>query len=98
MPLTFAEPSKFPEIDIDLCLNLNENSRYDQISAVWKSMNIQTLRSASVVDIYESDSVRSIVVRLTFGHDDRTMSMEEITPIINKIVAELDKLGIKLRA
>ena len=98
MPLTFAEPSKFPEIDIDLCLNLNENSRYDQISAVWKGMNIQTLKAASVVDIYESGSVRSIVVRLTFGHDDRTMSMEEITPIINKIVAELDKLGIKLRA
>ena len=96
--LKFSEPSKFPEIDIDLCLDLSSEIRYDSIRATWENMNIDVLKSAGVIDVYEKGATRSIVVRLTFASDTRTLSMDEISPITNKIVASLAEIGVSLRA
>ena len=96
--LHFVEPSRFPEIDIDLCLDLGADVRYESIRAIWEEMKLDTLKGAGVIDVYEKDSVRSIVVRLTFASDERTLSMDEISPVINKIVAALAEIGVALRA
>jgi len=56
------------------------------------------LAGVAVTDIYESETTKSVTVRLTFSSDEKTLSMDEIQPIVDAIVADLDEIGIKLRA
>ncbi len=97
LPVHYTEPSRFPGIDIDLSMVVPEGTRFSDASATWESLDCPLLTGVTVTDIYESETTKSITVRFTFSSDDKTLSMEEIQPVVDAIVANLDGLGIKLR-
>lgn len=96
--VNFVEPSKFPGIDYDLSFILKDGMRYEQIAAAWESKNVKELKSAQVIDMYEADGVKSIAVRLTFSSDERTLSMDEVQPVIDDVIAYLADMGVTLKS
>lgn len=95
--LDFAEPSRFPSVEYDLSLLMPEGVRFDQISTCWKKLKIKELRGVSVIDIYDAQGIKSITVRFSFGLDDRTLTGEEVQSHIDKILANLETIGVKMK-
>lgn len=95
--LEFAEPSRFPSVEYDLSLLMPEGVRFDTISTCWKKLKIKELREVSVIDIYDAKGVKSITVRFSFGLNDRTLTSEEVQSHIDKILANLETIGVKMK-
>lgn len=95
--LDFAEPSRFPSVEYDLSLLMPEGVRFDTISTCWTKLNIKELREVSVIDIYDAQGIKSITVRFSFGLDDRTLTGEEVQNHIDKILANLETIGVKMK-
>ena len=95
--VSFTEPSRFPGIDYDLSLLIRDDMRYADIRDCWESLAIPTLTGAQVVDVFDLGSLRSLTVRLTFSHPDRTLSMEEVQESVDDILAALAKKEIYLK-
>ncbi|MBQ3022098.1 MAG: phenylalanine--tRNA ligase subunit beta [Clostridia bacterium] len=96
-PLKFNEPSKFPGVDYDLSLVTN-GKKYSEIESAWKNESIAELDAVTLVDTYEVDGEMSITLRFAFSSDERTLSMEEIQKQIDKILENLNELGVTMRA
>ncbi len=95
-PIKFNEPSRFPGVDYDLSLVTN-GKKYDEISVAWTNEEIVELDSVKLVDTYELDGEMSITLRFAFSSNERTLSMEEIQQHIDKIIANLTKIGVTPR-
>lgn len=95
--LEFAEPSRFPSVEYDLSLLMPEGVRFDTISGCWQKLHIKELREVSVIDIYDAKGIKSITVRFSFGLDDRTLTGEEVQGHIDRILANLDEVGVKMK-
>ena len=96
--LTYTEPSKFPGIDYDVSLVMGEGLRFSDVSSAWTSLNCPSLTSATVTDIYDNGQTKSVTVRFTFSSDERTLSMDEVQPIVDEIMKNLNSIGVTLRA
>ncbi|MCR4989510.1 MAG: phenylalanine--tRNA ligase subunit beta [Lachnospiraceae bacterium] len=95
--LQFNEPSKFPGIDYDLSLLINEGVRFENIEDCWKKEKILELKDVSVIDIYDKDSIRSVTLRFRFELDDRTLTSEEVQADIDRILSNLRKVNVELK-
>ena len=92
--ISYVEPSKFPEIEIDLSF---VSQTYAPISKAIENANCKLVKDVSVTDIYADESGKSITVRIVFAHPERTLTKEEVLEVVNGIVAELDAKDIKLK-
>ena len=97
-PIMFREPSTQQSTYYDLSLVLAGNTKYSDIESCWQSLGIKELTSAKVIDTYEKLGIKSITVRLVFAAMDRTLEMDEVQSWIDSILANLDKIGVVLRA
>ncbi len=98
LPISYTEPSRFPGIDFDLSMVMVNGVRYCDAAKAWEKQCCPLLTGVTVTDIYENETTKSVTVRLTFSSDEKTLSMVEIQPIVDAIVTDLDKIGIKLRS
>lgn len=96
--LEFDEPSRFPSIDYDLSLVMQEGIRFDEMSECWSRKNNPELKKVSVIDIYDAGIAKSITIRFSFGLDDRTLTGEEVQSRIDVILGKLNEKGIVLKA
>ncbi len=94
----FREPSAQQSTYYDLSLVLAENTKYSDLAACWNALNLAELDSSKVIDTYEKDGIKSITVRLVFAAMDRTLEMEEVQGWIDTILANLNNIGVTLRA
>ena len=95
--LSFAEPSKFPGIDIDLTILRNPDVTYSTVEEIIKDNGGQYLNSVGVTDIYDG-IISSITLRLCFSSPEKTLSMNEIQEVVfGSVVPELEKAGILLK-
>ena len=96
--IKFREPSTQQSTWYDLSLVLAENTKYSDLAACWEALNLGELESTKVIDTYEKDGIKSITVRLVFSAMDRTLEMEEVQGWIDTILANLNNIGVTLRA
>ena len=96
--LSFAEPSKFPTMEYDLSLLMPEGVRFESIKSCWEELEIKELLEVKVIDIYDVLPAKSITVRFVFGAEDRTLTSEEVSGNIDRILSELNKLKVILKS
>ena len=93
--MKFKEISIYPEIKKDIAIVVEKNITSDEIAKTIKSNGGKLLIKSEVFDVYEGNNLpqgkRSIAYSLTFGANDRTLTDEEINPIIEKIIVGLEK-------
>lgn len=98
----YKEISKFPNVKKDIALVADKS-----ISAMTMAKTIRktcgsNLNDIEVFDVYEGSGIekgkRSLAFSLTFGSKDKTLTDEEINPLLDKIVLETKKaFGAELR-
>lgn len=93
--MKFKEISIYPEIKKDIAIVVDKNITSDEIAKTIKANGGKLLVKSEVFDVYEGENLpegkRSIAYSLTFGANDRTLTDEEVNPIIERIVAGLEK-------
>ena len=94
--------SKFPTVERDLAVIIDENVPYDDVKDCIESSGGKLLRSVKLFDVYQGNQVakdkKSMAFNLIFVSDERTLNVEEIESAIRKILKNLkEKLNAELR-
>ncbi len=95
--IIYDEPSKYPTMSYDLSVELPAGMYFDTLADTWKEEGKELLKSVKIVDTYDTDTVHSITIRFEFSSNERTLSSEEINQIMDKVMANMQTLGVTLR-
>ena len=101
--LKFAPIPRFPTVERDFALILNDGTAFAQVESVIRSLNIPELRSVEAADLFRGGQIPagkfSLMIRVTFQRADATLTDAQIAEFSSRIVAALEKeLGAILRA
>ncbi|MCR5719262.1 MAG: phenylalanine--tRNA ligase subunit beta [Lachnospiraceae bacterium] len=92
--INYVEPGKFPAINIDLSFVTN---RFAPIGEALKEVDSPLVKKVSVVDVYGEGDDKSVTVRISFAHDERTLTREEVNEVIAKLTEILAKKNIIIK-
>ena len=94
--IQYIEPSRFPEMEIDLSFI---SKTFAPIAIAIAEAKSPLVKNVYVTDIYEdeNDGSKSITTRIVFAHPERTLTKEEVTEVTDKIIATLKDKGIELK-
>ncbi len=97
-PITYAPPSKFPEIDIDLTFAADLSALdFSAVCETAKAAAGSILSGVTVKDIYNrEDGVCALTLRFAFVSDERTLTKQELAPITEKVAEALSALNLKV--
>lgn len=97
--LRYAEPSRFPAIDIDLSFYTDVRSLdFAAVHALCTKNGGEWLSEVSVLDVYEGEQGEgSITLRLRFSSEEKTLSKSELTPSTDAVIAALSDVGMKFK-
>ncbi len=95
--LVYREPSKFPGIDIDLSLLVPDGVKYDDLTLAWADVPDSLLTGVSLIDSFAQNGRKSLTLRFGFVSPEKTLSKEEVQPVVDGIVAKLNAAGAVLR-
>ena len=98
----YVEVPKFPAVERDIAVIVDENVEVGQIEKLIVKKSKKLLESAKLFDIYRDEKIgenkKSVAFSLIFRNKNKSLSDEEINPIMEAIIAELEKqLGAELR-
>ena len=94
----YAEPSKFPEIDIDMTFTADIGAiDFDSLVDLAKASSEGLLSTVVVKDIYSADGDTSITLRFSFASKERTLSKQELAPVTEAIAKAFAGVGINLK-
>ena len=93
--------AKFPAVSRDMSMVVPKAVSAGQIEDMIRQRGGKIMESCELFDIYEGDQVKegckSIAYSITFRADDRTLTDDDITGAMKKILNGLESLGIELR-
>ncbi len=96
----YAQPSKFPGLDIDLTFLADIPSvRLTAVRDAAAAVSEGLLSAVAFKDVYTDDEgVSALTLRFSFVSQERTLSKQELAPVVNAVTAELVKLGLTMKA
>ncbi len=92
--ISYEEPSRFPEIEIDLSF---VSDKFAPIAKAIDDAKCPLIKKVSVVDTYTDDSGKSITVRMVFSHPEKTLTRDEVMETAEGIIKNLEDMGIALK-
>jgi phenylalanyl-tRNA synthetase beta chain len=97
---SYAEPSKFPAIDIDLTFNADiPEVDFAALKAAAENAVGSSLADVKAKDIYTAeDGATALTLRFTFVSNEKTLSKQELTPAIDALLSALAPLGLTMKA
>ena len=100
--MSYKDIPKYPSIVKDMAFIVNKNMDSIEVEKVIKKTGGRLLNNIEVFDLYVGENVgtneKSIAYKLTFQDLDKTLTDEEIMPLFNKIIEEVElKCNAKLR-
>ena len=93
----YDEPSKYPTMEYDLSMDIPEGVLYSDLKECWEKEGGELLKSASIVDTYDTDDIHRITVRLVFSSPERTLSTTEVQAIVDKVMDNLAKKNVTIK-
>ena len=95
--IVYSEPSKYPSIEYDLSMDIPEGVLYADLKNCWEKETSGLLKSAAIVDTYDTAEIHRITVRLVFSSSERTLSSAEVQDIIDKVVKDLAEMNVTIK-
>jgi phenylalanyl-tRNA synthetase beta chain len=92
--ITYTEPSKYPEMEVDLTFVANVFAPIGVAIAAAKSPIVKNVK---VVDIYKDETGKAITVRITFSDNTKTLTREEVAAVVDDVTEKLESKGISLK-
>ena len=95
--IVYDEPSKFPPMDYDISVVIPKGVLFADMAKCWENEGKGILKSAKIVDSYDTEVFHSETIRFVFSSNERTLSSDEVQEIMNKVVANLSEINVNLR-
>lgn len=93
----YSEPSKFPPMTYDLSVELKAGTYFSDLMECWKGLGGDILKGTKIVDTYDTETVHSITIRFEFSSNERTLESGEVQEIMDKVIENLNNIGVNLR-
>lgn len=101
-----ADLPKFPAVTRDLALIVNDSVAYELIEKNLLELKEEHLSSVIPFDVFNDPTgekvplgKKSIAIALTFQHDDRTLTAEEVSQALKRMMTQLkESLDIEVRS
>jgi phenylalanyl-tRNA synthetase beta chain len=102
MTKVFKPLPKYPAMTRDIALLVDESTQVGQIEDVIMDTDHEILRDVKLFDIYRGIPIppgkKSLAFTLTYRHDDRTLTDDEVVKVHNEVLKALEtKLNAVLR-
>ena len=96
------EISKFPVVERDIAVVVDEKISNADLMAAIKSACGKIFYDVELFDVYRSENLgigkKSMAYKITFMSDEKTLTGEEISNVVSKVLKSLDfRYGAKLR-
>ncbi|MDD4036360.1 MAG: phenylalanine--tRNA ligase subunit beta [Bacilli bacterium] len=92
--IRYKETPKYPSISRDVAFILNKDILAKSVIEILKKVGGKLLTNIQVFDVYTDDKIgsdkKSIAFNLTFRDNNKTLTEEEVTPIIEKIITTIE--------
>ena len=100
--MKYKEISKFPSVERDLAIVVDESTTAGEVEKVIVKQGGKLLDKIKLFDIYRDEKLgknkKSLAYALQFNSMDKTLTDEEINPVIEKIITSLGKeFGAEIR-
>lgn len=93
--IKYERTSKFPSVEIDLCF-VTDN--FSPIANAIRKADSPLIRKIALVDRYTDEKgSKSMAIRLTFVHEERTLTKEEVMNVVDGIIASAASEGAMLK-
>lgn len=92
--ISYVETSKYPSIEVDLTFI---SDSYEPVANAIEAVASPLIKKVAVIGRYTDEAGKTITIRLTFVHPERTLVREEVTAVVDSIVNSLQNSGIKLK-
>ena len=92
--MKFKDISIYPTIKKDIAVILNKEVTSDEIAKVIKKAAGNLLVNQEMFDLYTSEALgdkKSVAYSLTFGSNNKTLTDEEVNPVMEKVIEALEK-------
>lgn len=93
--MKYKEISKYPGISKDMAFVLEDNITSEEVVKTIKKTGGKLVNSVKVFDLYKGSNLgenkKSLAFNLYFEDANKTLTLEEITPIFDKITHEVEK-------
>lgn len=94
--------AKYPAVNRDLSLVMKKEIFVGQLEKVMREKGGKLLESIQLFDVYEGSQIeegyKSVAFSLVFRSPERSLETAEVNKIVDKILVELEKMGVKIRA
>lgn len=84
----------YPSVKKDIAIILDKGITADEISKVIKKAGGNLLINQEMFDVYTNAILgdkKSVAYSLTFGSNSKTLTDEEVNPVVEKIIEALEK-------
>lgn len=93
---------KYPAVTRDIAMLVSDDITVRQIEDIFRKTKTDIIETFNLFDVYKGKQVaegfKSVAYSLVFRAADRTLTDDEVNPVMEKIVAALgEKLGAQLR-
>ena len=95
--IVYDEPSKFPPMDYDISVVIPKGVLFADMAKCWANEGKDILKSAKIVDSYDTAMFHSETIRFEFSSNERTLSSNEVQEIMDKVIANLKTIDVTLR-
>ena len=96
--LKYAEPSKFPAIEIDVTFATDPAGLvFGRLVSTAKAAAGELLSDMWLKDIYQGDDGYAVTFRFAFLSAERTLTKQELTPAIEAITKAFAELGVNVK-
>ena len=84
-------------MDYDISVVIPKGVLFADMAACWANEGKGILKSARIVDSYDTDLFHSETIRFEFSSNERTLSSAEVQAIMDAIIDNLRRIEVKLR-
>ena len=96
--LKYSEPSKFPAIEIDVTFATDPQTLvFGKLLESARSAAGELLSDMWLKDIYQGDDGYAVTLRFSFLSRERTLTKQELTPVVEAITKAYSTLGINVK-
>ncbi len=92
--IVYDEPSKYPEIEVDLTFR---SDFFAPIDNALRKINSPIIKKTGVVDTYVDSIGKSITIRILFADKSKTLTREEVSAVTDMLIDMLKQQNIVMK-
>ena len=93
--MKYKEISKYPSISKDVAFLLRDDITSEEVIKAIKKAGGRLLTKIEVFDLYKGigtpENMKSLAFKLYFEDPNKTLTLDEVMPIFEKIITEIEK-------